>query len=83
MKMCLGSHIQVECRYPFLAAQADRQAFLEFALKVLLYQPAVPVRTPPPQQLGRAQRLVGPSLAWLQNEPADVAEVTAALLCFL
>ena len=77
-----------ECRYPFLAAQADRQAFLDIALKVLLYQPAVAVRSPAPQPLGRPQRPLGPSLAWLMNESAEVAEVHvflffAAVMCLL
>lgn len=58
-----------------MATQADRRAFLDFALKVLLYQPAVALRAPPLQAQGRPQRPPGPSFAWLINEPAEVTEV--------
>ena len=62
-------------RYPFLASTGDRQAFLDFALKVLLFQPPALARAIPPQAPGRPQRAAGPSLDWLMSEPPGVAEV--------
>lgn len=58
-----------------MAFLGDRQAFLDFVLKVLLYQPPALPRMVPPQAPGRPQRAPGPSLDWLMNEPPDVAEV--------
>jgi len=53
------------CRHPFLAVDADREAFLGFALKVLLYQPpATLLRAAPATPLDAPAAGVRPAPRW-------------------
>jgi len=57
------------CRHPFLAVDADREAFLGFALKVLLYQPpASLLRAAPAMPLDAPAAGVSRASRWLHEQ---------------
>jgi hypothetical protein len=77
---CAQGQVPFALRYPFLASDADRRAYLDFAFKVLLYRPPSSLPAPPAPGSNRAaQQALGPAAAAPAPQPPPPPPLPAGL----